>query len=119
MLNGQGQQYWLIVRNKNQMEQAYISAYENLWPSDIIQNLKSRTHLLYFHPVKTGSHYYEYLPKNPSHHEDNNILEEHMHPAIELQGKKNIYWYSLVKPPSCYDFEKNKILSFDEYLTKI
>ncbi len=102
MLDMQGKPSWLIVKNDIDMENIYQFAIYQEAPEKILNGLKNRTLVPYFHTDEELK-----APLDQCQH--------CFHPAVELKGKQ-MYYYAYITHPDAYKLNRDKIVSFEKYL---
>ena len=93
----------LIVKSKQDLEQHHALAMQNNAPQDILDWLKTGSRIPYFWDA--GGRY-------QSEWGDWSTC---LHPAEKIEADE-IYYYALVKGPSAFDIQQEKIVSFERYL---
>lgn len=102
-LDFHGKPSWLLMKSEREMEKLYQYARDEEAPSEVISMLKERKKIPYFHSE-------EDLQTPPSG------WLKYMHPAIELKGSEQNYYYSFFKETSLYALEMEKVFSYYQYL---
>ncbi len=96
---------WFLLKNDKEIKDLIAHAeFEDAPPEAVLQGLKSRKYIPYFHTDQD----FQTVPKN---------WDKYFHPATQLQGK-DTYYYSYVTDPNAYDIQPNKVASYQQYLQK-
>lgn len=104
MLDEKGNTYWLLVKSEQDMQQSVEIAEGNDAPSELIEPLKKRAHLLFF---LTAEEEWGTPIENWS---------EHMYPAKKLQGDKQNYYYAFIEGKLTDAFESDRVITFVDYV---
>jgi len=107
LLNTQGIPSWLIIKSEHDMAAIYEFASDDETPVDILDALKTRKLIPYFHTEQDWKISYA-DPK----------CRDYLHPAQPINGKQT-YYYAYLTNPDAYYLERDKILSLEQYLSKI
>lgn len=102
MLDAQGNPSWLLVRSDADMENIYEFAVYQDASEKILNGLKNRTLVPYFHTDQELK-----APLDQCHH--------CFHPAVELKGKQ-MYYYAYISRPDTYKLVRENIVSLEQYL---
>jgi hypothetical protein len=102
MLDMYGKPSWLIVKSDSDMENIYQFALLQEASEKILNGLKNRTLVPYFHTDEELK-----APLDACQH--------CFHPAVELKGKQ-MYYYAYISHPEMYALAKDNIVSFEAYL---
>lgn len=106
LLDIQGNPSWLIVKNEKEMHNLYTYANDEDAPISVQDALKNRTMIPYFHTLEDQ----QTLPEN---------WDKFMHPAIELKGDGQTYYYAFISNTDLYKLNKNNVLTFQSYLNTL
>lgn len=101
-LDFNGKPSYLAVMNEKQMDDFYEVCLDWELPKKLSNAVKNREMAAYFH-----------------NENDYNVddLTPFFHPVTPLEGKKSIYYYSLIKSP-IYDIQPSKVLTYKDFLKK-
>jgi CheY-like chemotaxis protein len=102
MLDKEAKPYWLIIKNEQEIENLYQFAKFEQAPLSVLDALKSREKIPYFHSDKDF--------KTPP-----DLWDSFMHPAKKLTGKET-YYYSFLSAMKAFPLKKNKVVSYQQYL---
>ncbi len=105
MLDLEGNPSWLVVKSERNMDCLYDSAYANHGPDDIVNDVKNKKKLLFL--FKEEDEGFDSVEE----------WRKYLHPATEIVGKNNKYYYSFIKGPSVYNITPEKIASYKNYLS--
>lgn len=105
-LDFEGNPSWLAMKNEEGMRGAYDFAYnaDEPFPSDMLEDMEKNKKILFLYE-KIGFSY------------DIEECKKYLRPAKKLNGKQ-VYYYAVIKDPDAFDIQRNKILSYKDYLRK-
>lgn len=106
MFDFEGNPYWLLVNNEEDMKNSYQCLVDNDLPKEIIQPVQDRKKLLFFFSDKD-----KIITSNDQ-------WLQYLHPATKLMSEKEIYYYSFVHGKAAYDINLEKIVSYRKFLEK-
>lgn len=105
LLTKEAKPSWLAIKNDKEIEGLIAHAeFEDAPPEAVINALKSRKYIPYFHTDKD-------LQTPPAN------WDKYFHPATKLQGK-DTYYYAYITDPNAYDIQPDKVMSYQKYLQK-
>ncbi|MGD9108179.1 MAG: response regulator [Gammaproteobacteria bacterium] len=105
LLDIEGNISWFVIKNEKEMTDYQDIAEANLAPQSIIDALKQRKKVLFL---------FTQADENISVTEWNRYL----HVAQKLAGAEGEYYYSHVKDTNIYHLDKDKIISYKDFLLK-
>lgn len=106
MVDKAGQPSYFVLASEKDMETYYNNARIEEAPQIIVEALKNRTMIPFFHTDKDLT---DILPTE---------WENYLHKATRIDGEQP-YYYAYIKDPKRYPLKSNKILSYQKYLKSI
>lgn len=105
LLDKQRNPSWLVVKNNQEMDGLYQFAEMEEAENSLIEGLKSKQFMPYFHTDQD-------LMTPPAE------WQKYLHPAKQLNAKE-IYYYAYINNSHIYDVQPEKIASYQQYLENL
>lgn len=107
LLDRKGQRTWFIVKQDETIEEVVQQALETNAPVSVIEALRKREKIAYFSTPR------DYVRT------EGDRWKTAVYPAKKLEGEANrVYYYSLVKELSSFEFALDKIATLKDYIGK-
>ena len=106
MLDSKGNLSWIVVKNEDEMKEYTDMAIDNYGKETVIQALQSREKVLFLFTEEDHVNI------------SVNDWERYLYPATKFVGEEGVYYFSHVKEECNHNIFADKIISYEEFLSK-